>query len=45
VFVGAMVGPMIAAADGAPQAAVPTCRTPDFADAGMPLSGPGPATR
>jgi AcrR family transcriptional regulator len=45
VFVGAMVGAMMAAYDSAPITAETIYRALDFLDAGMPLSGPGPRTR
>lgn len=45
VFVGAMVGAMMAAYDSAPKTAETIYRALDFLDAGMPLGRPGPATR
>ncbi|MCV7088692.1 acyl-CoA-like ligand-binding transcription factor [Mycobacterium interjectum] len=45
VFVGAMVGAMMAAYDSAPKTAETIYRALDFLDAGMPLGRPGPRTR
>ncbi len=45
VFVGAMVGAMMAAYDSAPKTPDTIYRALDFLDAGMPLTRPGPATR